>query len=209
MGTTVARSARHGGHPVHPHTRGDHPFETEHDAAEPGSPPHAWGPRGACQYWPPPARFTPTRVGTTYPRSVGPSLKAVHPHTRGDHASAQRRRDQHPVHPHTRGDHCDASTGNRARYGSPPHAWGPLNGNAWEWVGGRFTPTRVGTTARRLLPAPDTPVHPHTRGDHRSSLERPSRNVGSPPHAWGPRAGLGEDRRWHRFTPTRVGTTAS
>src|SRR6266542_393928 len=71
--------------------------------------------------------------------------------------------------------------------GSPPRVWGrqfslPLLDSIF-----RFTPTRVGTTPRRVLSAAQLPVHPHACGDDDIAylLFTPCR----------------------RFTPTRVGTT--
>src|SRR5579883_2755866 len=52
-------------------------------------------------------------------------------------------------------------------------------------------------------------VHPHTRGDDVSSSRVPIFLLGSPPHAWGRRRASSGASRAHRFTPTRVGTTAT
>ena len=71
----------------------------------------------------------------------------------------------------------------------------------------RFTPTRVGTTRRKLYRRGSLPVHPHTRGDNSVCAWVAAPPCGSPPHAWGQ---LCEDAplpQPHRFTPTRVGTT--
>ena len=51
------------------------------------------------------------------------------------------------------------------------------------------------------------PVHPHTRGDHGDEQVGLPLGGGSPPHAWGPRAGRCVTCRRTWFTPTRVGTT--
>ena len=50
------------------------------------------------------------------------------------------------------------------------------------------------------------PVHPHGRGDNRSSPESRIDNHGSPPRAWG--QSRASAARWgaFRFTPTGVGT---
>ncbi|CCF86054.1 hypothetical protein NITHO_6990002 [Nitrolancea hollandica Lb] len=52
------------------------------------------------------------------------------------------------VHPHTRGDHKIDLEDPRLRFGSPPHAWGPLRMQPSTPGNRRFTPTRVGTTLR-------------------------------------------------------------
>src|SRR5579884_2513700 len=75
-----------------------------------------------------------------------------------------------------------------ARCGSPPRAWGQrFRGQGGGRVG-RFTPTRVGTTA--------------SGGTHAAS------NRGSPPRAWGQHGEGAGFRLARRFTPTRVGTTS-
>ena len=74
-----------------------------------------------------------------------------------------------PVHPHTRGDICRSPVCRRVQT--------------------RFTPTRVGTSARPLAV--------------------PTSRCGSPPHAWGHLVAIVETASYiHRFTPTRVGTSA-
>ena len=75
------------------------------------------------------------------------------------------------------------------RHGSPPRAWGQRGASGSARPSGipRFTPTRVGTTAR-----------PSARN---------STTCGSPPRAWGPPPALGPELDRVRFTPTRVGTT--
>ena len=53
----------------------------------------------------------------------------------------------------------------------------------------------------------DRPVHPHVRGGYHKRQTRSTRDLGSPPRAWGlRRKGSNYDRR-KRFTPTCVGTT--
>ena len=111
---------------VHPHTRGDDGARKACASASVGSPPHAWG--RLSEHFPHVARgrFTPTRVGTTPPRSKPPAGAPVHPHTRGDDSATQRN-----TMPTT---------------GSPPHAWGRRAEFLRAAREPRFTPTRVGTT---------------------------------------------------------------
>jgi len=112
-------------------------------------------------------------------------------------------------------------------YGSPPHAWGPRRPGLGHPVQLRFTPTRVGTTlpgvrchdpgavhphtrgdhVTGLAPGATKAVHPHTRGDHLKRGGRKNLPPGSPPHAWGPPRPRRHRHSFHRFTPTRVGTT--
>ncbi len=172
-----------------------------------GSPPRAWGqfPQWSCLLVT--LRFTPTRVGTM---SIRPGVRfsfPVHPHARGDNATASvprhggtrftptrvgtmpddaGRNPHDPVHPHARGDNRTTTACATAIVGSPPRAWGQ-----W-WIETliswffRFTPTRVGTME--------------------SATSWQKNRHGSPPRAWGqcsaPRRALSPGR----FTPTRVGT---
>ena len=69
---------------VHPHVRGDSQVRAQRSDKEIGSPPRAWGQRGAngsgSQY----LRFTPTCVGTASPTRRPVPRLSVHPHVRGD-----------------------------------------------------------------------------------------------------------------------------
>ncbi len=152
-----------------------------------GSPPHAWGPLVARRVLHRDARFTPTCVGTT--RTAYPQ-----------------RRDA-AVHPHMRGDHRSATQASPLMFGSPPHAWGPLEANFVACLCRRFTPTCVGTTMNPSSSSPSPTVHPHMRGDHGQGIAGAVPATGSPPHAWGPRLRLVSVRPRSRFTPTCVGTT--
>ena len=134
------------------------------------------------------------------------------------------------VHPHVRGDDDSWQFSGPYVYGSPPRAWGRHRPAAPERPSNRFTPTCVGTT--RPLPGIDgvserfTPtcvgtttyawtssgggtVHPHVRGDDRTTKTTTANACGSPPRAWGRLHRAGDRRRRLRFTPTCVGTTDS
>jgi len=91
---------------------------------------------------------------------------------------------------------------------TPPHAWGRRALHVEALTALRFTPTRVGTTSLHSPPGTSTPVHPHTRGDDRWEPSRARSSTGSPPHAWGRHVTAELALLAHRFTPTRVGTTA-
>src|ERR1035437_8995155 len=93
--------------------------------------------------------------------------------------------------------------------GSPPRAWGHRRQVSCLLAALRFTPTRVGTTVPDIPHLGSLPVHPHARGDNAASGTRTMRGSGSPPRAWGQRPRPHADVRGYRFTPTRVGTTAS
>ncbi len=91
--------------------------------------------------------------------------------------------------------------------GSPPRTWGALHALAFRHDSLRFTPTHVGSTARRRAGARRPAVHPHARGEHgRESGPRSTRAVH--PHARGEHAGGADVKiRHRRFTPTHVGST--
>ena len=156
-------------------------------------------------------RFTPTRVGTTTwsspPRSK-PSGSP--PRVWGRRYMLLPIPFGLAVHPHACGD-----DGKRAT-------------SLFRML--RFTPTRVGTTAIRTHALREGPVHPHACGDDDGDGTAGGGPDGSPPRVWGrhtrafksrmvlsvhPHAcgddgwGVDPQVRLDRFTPTRVGTTAS
>ena len=155
-----------------------------------GSPPHAWGilyyPRMSSQL----RRFTPTCVGNMSASTNRTNTPTVHPHMRGEYLSLARKA--------------------AAPSGSPPHAWGILHYDGLSLTVSRFTPTCVGNTLPVRATLPHIPVHPHMRGEYVPAFHpalRPRRftptcvgntadgngafirHCGSPPHAWGIRAG--------------------
>src|SRR5690606_41759884 len=78
-GSSLARRRR----ALHPHARGDDSSTTVASPTVSGTPPRAWGRPGQG---PPPIgvyRYTPTRVGTTQPRSTAATAHPVPPHARG------------------------------------------------------------------------------------------------------------------------------
>src|SRR6266508_4527753 len=205
-----------------------------------GSPPRVWGRRA----WSPRIRllkrFTPTRVGTTKATASVRAVYAVHPHAWGEDPFSRppsqwppgspprvwgRRtpggslRTRTAVHPHACGDDLGAVFPLIGAGGSPPRVWGrPLSSPARS-PRGRFTPTRVGTTAgvayhaylQRFTPTRVgttlfclkshklQTVHPHACGDD-LILGRASRACdGSPPRVWGRRP-----RRRRRACPLAV-----
>ncbi len=90
-----------------------------------------------------------------------------------------------PVPPRARGDGSGRFGSRTPPYGSPPRAWGrrkpasPLHPRL------RFTPTRVGTAARRTGRCSTATVHPHARGDGGVFQPFAHDAGGSPPRAWG------------------------
>ncbi len=89
---------------AHPHRRGDIPKNRTAVGATEGSPPQAWGHRGAGEGPRGGVRLTPTGVGTSPAPTRRPASAPAHPHRRGDITQPQPSRNQ--------------------ALGSPPQAWG-------------------------------------------------------------------------------------
>ena len=173
--------------PVHPHACGDNHRSSSCYHPSSGSPPRVWGQLRFVRPGAGEDRFTPTRVGTTGRDGLHSRARAVHPHACGDNLRR-------------------ASSAARSR-GSPPRVWGqpPLAPPGSSPV--RFTPTRVGTTARRPRSGAAVAVHPHACGDNDIAERVWPMVVGSPPRVWGQPTGRAAPCAAQWFTPTRVGTT--
>ena len=111
------------------------------------------------------------------------------------------------VHPHVRGEYPPLSRAAIPCIGSPPRAWGILEGSGIQRRSGRFTPTCVGNTPPRIVARTSLPVHPHVRGEYSCSFNSNAFDNGSPPRAWGIPSRLGARGPAARFTPTCVGNT--
>ena len=150
---------------VHPHVRGEDAADSSGTALASGSPPRAWGGRSAWTVHGPYGGFTPTCVGRTCEHQPCSRTPWVHPHVRGE-------------------DRTRLASSSRTR-GSPPRAWGGPAQRPAEQRQIRFTPTCVGRTTPPRKTPPWWSVHPHVRGEDMLGLQRSSRQVGSPPRAWG------------------------
>ena len=173
---------------VHPHARGEHISMTVWPFTVSGSSPHPWGTRLLRIAGVAPGRFIPTPVGNTIESFIGRHSQTVHPHTRGEHE---------PVAP-----------GTSVESGSSPHPWGTHAGDRRAVGERRFIPTPVGNTSAGERPSVIEAVHPHTRGEHRSTLRASLPLCGSSPHPWGTRRGRDSRIPQRRFIPTPVGNTA-
>ncbi len=111
--------------PVHPHVRGDNLDSQRISRPICGSPPRAWGQCQSVTFIVRMGRFTPTCVGTMSRGAAWRSIRAVHPHVRGD-------------------NFVRASSAT-CPDGSPPRAWGQLCNIDCLPAPERFTPTCVGT----------------------------------------------------------------
>ena len=141
----------------------------------------AWWLRGTFM------RFTPTCVGKTVRRRSWSAASTVHPHMRGE--------DKKSI------------LAFLTASGSPPHAWGRLDGDVDQLAGVRFTPTCVGKTPVCRPSAVLLAVHPHMRGEDKASVSHFVSLCGSPPHAWGILGQESPPVLVERFTPTCVGKT--
>ena len=187
VGTTGSRNVSPALVAVHPHACGDNGPNGETHHVEAGSPPRVWGqPVGVLRRLSE-RRFTPTRVGTTFAAHGNTCHASVHPHACGDNQSQLIEPENAP--------------------GSPPRVWGqpPVLDHAI--YGGRFTPTRVGTTPGSACGCSRRTVHPHACGDNARSVGVPLTTNGSPPRVWGQHLRFQLSDSGCRFTPTRVGTT--
>ncbi len=106
--------------PVHPHRRGDGLHVSGAPPLPAGSPPQAWGRLNCLLNRASSLRFTPTGVGTAKSLARSRRATAVHPHRRGDDATASASFGVMPVHPHRRGDGVGGFFTNMSVGGSPP-----------------------------------------------------------------------------------------
>ncbi len=170
---------------VHPHACGDILWWWDWKPTPIGSPPRVWGYLFFEAVAALGNRFTPTRVGISWP-------------TMADQLDT-------PVHPHACGDIVRPGFLRRRIGGSPPRVWGYRSAPDRDRAIRRFTPTRVGISPFGLWWQSGWSVHPHACGDIHHLDHIKGRLYGSPPRVWGypsPRSYQGQALR---FTPTRVG----
>ena len=165
VGNTSAYSKIKSTVSVHPHSRGEHLRHLCTAEQIDGSSPLAWGTLGSRFLCRSMRRFIPTRVGNTTHQPLPFFKLTVHPHSRGEHGIDIQ------VHDVTAG--------------SSPLAWGTQPPQ--QKVHGilRFIPTRVGNTGFYDARTYQSPVHPHSRGEHGVAGLGINPNRGSSPLAWG------------------------
>ena len=91
--------------------------------------------------------------------------------------------------------------------GSSPRAWGTRLVAPGPLTRLRFIPTGVGNSMVRLRGTEECAVHPHGRGELRSSVIPASSASGSSPRAWGTRILRVIMMIRARFIPTGVGNS--
>ena len=175
-----------------------------------GTPPRVWGllvDLVTREFGP---RYTPTRVGTSFRRFGPAGCRAVHPHACGDFGRPRSPRSGPSRYTPTRvGTSKSLSWFMSRANGTPPRVWG-LRVVANQTSGTlRYTPTRVGTSSRLEWRRQLSPVHPHACGDFTFQCHSVSPLSGTPPRVWGLRGVRAQPAGLRRYTPTRVGTSAS
>ena len=173
--------------PVHPRSRGEHRVSAVQPRAKAGSSPLARGTLGDDPDLGLHDRFIPARAGNTpTPRSAPP---------------------RRTVHPRSRGEHGGGSRGGRQVIGSSPLARGTRQRLELRQQHLRFIPARAGNTPRCCAARPPGPVHPRSRGEHRSPFSRSLRSNGSSPLARGTPVAPDHAAHHARFIPARAGNT--
>ena len=173
--------------PVHPRSRGEHTLTPTSVAPDAGSSPLARGTRGHGPRDRPERRFIPARAGNTRRVRRRGALEPVHPRSRGEHDREQTRLPHHSgSSPLARGTHRPASL-------------------AKEEI--RFIPARAGNTPTDGQSTPGRPVHPRSRGEHRSMPGTLAASSGSSPLARGTHRLHPPGEPGRRFIPARAGNT--
>ena len=131
---------------------------------------------------------SPRPWGTPNTPLVNSSIKAVHPHARGERV--------------TRTSFCPSPVG------SSPRPWGTRGVHAHERCIGRFIPTPVGNAVSLHISALAVAVHPHARGERSPRCRRICCCTGSSPRPWGTHVTVCANFGGERFIPTPVGNAA-
>ena len=149
VGTINRHLPRHETHTVHPHGRGDNPYQRNAFVAAIGSPPRAWGQYRRRRLRAERGRFTPTGVGTIAVNAAWNARPAGSPPRAWGQSGLERPKARkgrftptgvgtiswdngrliyQAVHPHGRGDNKSVVFEIANARGSPPRAWGQLIG---------------------------------------------------------------------------------
>ena len=186
-GSTPWRSEAANSARDHPRMRGEHREGAYPGEVRMGSSPHARGARGPRAHALTPAGIIPACAGSTVSSPYRSGEMWDHPRMRGEHSpSSSRRSFSTGSSPHARG----------ARHRAPGPD--PLAG---------IIPACAGSTRLRLRHSNRRWDHPRMRGEHARPAFRPSRSLGSSPHA---RGAPGENERFHsnlRIIPACAGST--
>ena len=133
-------------------------------------------------------RFIPARAGNTLTAPNRPRPAPVHPRSRGEHLKGMFRERSCP-------GSSPLARGTRLRHRGPEHP-------------PRFIPARAGNTMSTWPDEPSDSVHPRSRGEHWSRMERAHSGFGSSPLARGTRRRARPRLQPRRFIPARAGNTS-
>ena len=165
VGKTTNRSLKYQDKMEHPHMRGENPALGSLTTAPVGTSPHAWGKLGLGPSRTPCGRNIPTCVGKTSAGGGHRGDLTEHPHMRGENGRRKREEGGAP--------------------GTSPHAWGKLSRFTGRSRRRRNIPTCVGKTPEAIPGGPQTPEHPHMRGENELRGINALLSFGTSPHAWG------------------------
>ena len=186
-GNTAGAAAHTLRPPVHPRGRGEHWVTTDELLEYAGSSPRA---RGTPEFVRPPRdrhRFIPAGAGNTRRRTVDPTIAAVHPRGRGEHARLRELADE--------------------LAGSSPRARGTLEFHQAAASIIRFIPAGAGNTSTPRPTRAMAAVHPRGRGEHLRAHNDFGIAGGSSPRARGTRSLTPGGANRGRFIPAGAGNT--
>ncbi len=188
--------------------------------------PRTWGTRPEAEAEWQDVRFIPTHVGNaTGPRTSG-RRRSVHPHARGERGRlrdvgqrAVRFIPTHvgnalatkpapeltAVHPLARGERFEPPAELTSSGGSSPRTWGTRRQSRHQDRRFRFIPTHVGNAGVPGRQQAARAVHPHARGERRSTGRERRAHAGSSPRTWGTLEPCKCVHLRTRFIPTHVG----
>ena len=128
VGSTSAMSATRLASADHPHAGGEHANEAMTFNLSSGPSPRGWGAPPHLDFYHPPPRTIPTRVGSTAMSEASEACSSDHPHAGGEHVNSRGRPEN--------------------GYGPSPRGWGaPCRHDAGRNAK-RTIPTRVGSTCQ-------------------------------------------------------------
>ena len=111
------------------------------------------------------------------------------------------------VHPRSRGEHLTSAPAAIPPTGSSPLARGTRSVPRSLLRSGRFIPARAGNTSAPCSAPPAPPVHPRSRGEHKTDAARIAQDIGSSPLARGTQLARVHVPAVARFIPARAGNT--
>ncbi len=215
---------------VHPHARGERMQSRVSDYYGAGSSPRTWGTRLADDGRTDAGRFIPTHVGNAATVLMLMGSGPVHPHARGERATADREgacgagssprtwgtllfhapdhRERRFIPTHV-GNAPAVLKPNSSMCGSSPRTWGTRHAHLRDQREVRFIPTHVGNARAPPRARPVSSVHPHARGEREPADDGEITHFGSSPRTWGTHFLPHDADTEIRFIPTHVGNAST